>query len=320
MIKVTAEEYKVITKYIYALTGITLEDNKVYLVETRLGPLVEAHGCASYSEFLYRAKADATKETEREVINAITTQETLFFRDTSPFELLRYKVLPDLIDLKTAQQKGAGKIPIRIWSAACSTGQEAYSTAMVLSEMIPDLHRYDIKIVGTDISDAAVAAASYGRYSRFEIDRGMTSQKLSKYFMPDGEGWRIKDELRILTSFRKFNLFDRFQLLGKFDIIFCRNVAIYFSIEDRKILFNKIADIMHPHSALIIGSSEYLAGICDRFESQRHIKSVYYRLKAAAPTPGTKPPALSSKTSAPADAILKTPVLVSTGTSPARPD
>lgn len=278
MIKITPDEFKVIAKYVYEISGITLESNKTYLVETRLNALLEEYKCASYSEFYYKAKAESSGSTNKKVIDAISTNETLFFRDTGPFELLKNKIIPDLIDRKNSQTV-PGKIPIRIWSAACSTGQEVYSIAMVLKEMLPDFSKYNIKITGTDISNAAVAAASYGKYNKFEIERGLAQDKLHKYFEPEGDVWKVKDEIRIMASFKKFNLFDDHSSLGEFDIIFCRNVAIYFSIEDRKIIFNKIADILEPSGSLLIGSSEYLAGICDRFQSQRHIKSVYYQLK-----------------------------------------
>lgn len=278
MIKVTPDEFKVITKYVYDISGITLESNKAYLVETRLNGLLEEYKCASYSEFYYKAKAESSGSINKKVIDAISTNETLFFRDTGPFELLKNKIIPDLIDRKTAQA-GTGKIPIRIWSAACSTGQEVYSIAMTLKEMLPDISKYNIKIIGTDISSAAVTAASNGKYNKFEIERGLAADKLQKYFELQGDAWKIKDEIRVMASFKKFNLFEDFLTLGKFDIIFCRNVAIYFSIEDRKMIFNKIADILEPSGSLLIGSSEYLAGISDRFQSQRHVKSVYYQMK-----------------------------------------
>lgn len=278
MIKITPDEFKVIAKYVYEISGITLEANKAYLVETRLKCLLEEYQCASYSEFYYKAKADATGVINKKVIDAISTNETLFFRDTGPFELLKNKIIPDLIDRKN-EKSPTGKIPIRIWSAACSTGQEVYSIAMTLKEMLPDFSKYSIKIIGTDISDAAVAVASYGKYNKFEIERGLSQSKLQKYFDLEGDVWKIKDEMRIMASFKKFNLFDDFASLGKFDIIFCRNVAIYFSIEDRKTIFNKIANILEPGGSLIIGSSEYLAGICDRFQSQRHLKNVFYQIK-----------------------------------------
>ncbi len=293
MIKVSAEEYKVIVKYVYEVAGITLEANKSYLVETRLGPLLEEFGCVSFSELYYKAKADHSGAIQKQVVNAITTQETLFFRDKTPFEVLQHKILPDIIDVKMANHNGIGKIPLRIWSAACSTGQEAYSTAMIVKEMLPDMSKFDIKIVGTDISDAAVAAASRGQYSKFEIDRGLAADKLQRYFEPHGDDWKIKDELRALASFQKYNLFDDLKRLGQFDVVFCRNVAIYFSIDDRKDLFSRISRVMYPHGALLIGSSEYLAGICDMFEPQRHVRAVYYQVKSASasasPTPSAAP-------------------------------
>ena len=280
MIKVTLDEFNVLTKYIYEISGITLDSSKVYLIETRLGSLVEEYGCSSYSEFYYKAKSDTTKAIEKRVLNAITTRETLWFRDQSPFEVLQHKVIPDLID-RRQKEKRMGRIPIRIWSAASSTGQEVYSIAMTIRELIPDISKYDITIMGTDISDAAIAGASYGKYTQFEMDRGMPADKLQKYFTKDGDSWKIKDDIRFMATFRKFNLFDDYRTLGKFDIVFCRNVAIYFSLEDRKSIFNRIADVLNPGGYLLIGASEYLAGITDRFDSQRHCRAVFYQLKSA---------------------------------------
>ncbi|MEA2103015.1 MAG: protein-glutamate O-methyltransferase CheR, partial [Thermodesulfobacteriota bacterium] len=205
-----------------------------------------------------------------------TTNETLFFRDNSPFEMLQHKVVPDIIDRRESK---AGPTKIRIWSAACSTGQEIYSIAITLKELLPDMKGYRISLLGTDISDAAVAQASYGKYNKFEIERGLSMDKLKKYFTPDGNTWKVKDEIRAMASFKKLNLMEPFSGLGKFDIIFCRNVAIYFSLEDRKKLFNKIADMLEPDGFLIIGSTESLTGISDRFAPQRHIRAIFYQLK-----------------------------------------
>lgn len=282
MIKVTLDEFNVLSKYIYDISGITLDSSKVYLIETRLGSLVEEYGCTSYSEFYYKAKSDASKAIEKRVLNAITTRETLWFRDQSPFEALQHKIIPDLVDRRMKENR-AGRIPIKIWSAASSTGQEIYSIAMTIRDLIPDMSKFDVSILGTDISDAAIAGASYGKYTQFEMDRGMPAAKLHKYFTREGDSWRIKDELRSMANFRKFNLFDDYRPLGKFDIVFCRNVAIYFSLQDRKSIFNRIADVLNPEGCLLIGSSEYLAGICDRFDSQRHCRAVFYKLKSGNP-------------------------------------
>jgi len=278
MLKITPHEIKVISQYIYNISDIVLDQTKAYLLETRLGGLVEEQRCSSYSELCHKAKADVSKSLERKIIDAITTKETLFFRDTSPFELLQHKIIPDLIDRRTARSSGLLPISIRIWSAGCSTGQEIYSIAIVLKELLPDLRKFNIRLLGTDISDAAIAQASYGKYNQFEIQRGLQDDRLLKYFNQNDSAWRIKDEIRVMTTFKRLNLLLPFAGLGKFDIVFCRNVAIYFSPEKRKELFNKIADVLEPDGYLTIGSSESLTGVCPKFEPKRYLRSVFYQL------------------------------------------
>jgi chemotaxis protein methyltransferase CheR len=278
MLKITSEEIKLITKYIYDISGIYLDESKKYLLETRLNAIAEEQGCSSYHEFYNKAKADATKAIERKILDSISTNETLFFRDTGPFQLLQHKILPELIDAR-APKSPMLKTNLKIWSAASSTGQELYSVAIVLQELLKDLSKYSIKLMGTDISDAAVAQASAGKYNKFEIERGLARDKLAKYFKPMGQTWKVDDHLRAMVNFRKFNLMTPFTGLGKFDIILCRNVAIYFTMEDRKKLFNKIADVLEPDGYLIIGSTESLTGVCPRFIPKRHLRSIFYQLK-----------------------------------------
>jgi chemotaxis protein methyltransferase CheR len=279
MTKINPDEFKVVTKYVYGLTGISLDEGKAYLVETRLGGLLKELGCGSYSELYYKAKADVSKSINKKIIDAITTNETLFFRDTAPFELLQHKILPDLIDKRTSKTSSMLPLNIRIWSAACSTGQELYSIAIVLKELLPDMRRYNLRLLGTDISDAAVAKASYGQFNKFEMDRGLPKDKLLKYFEPIGDKWKVKDELRAMVTFRKQNLMEPFAGMGKFDIVFCRNVAIYFAPEDKTRLFGKIVDVLEPDGFLVIGSSESLAGVSTRFEPKRYLRGVFYQLK-----------------------------------------
>jgi len=279
MVKISLDEIKVLSKYVKDTTGIFLDEGKAYLIETRLKNIVEETGCTSYGELYAKAKTDVSKTIERKIIDAITTNETLFFRDSGPFELLQHKILPDLIDNRSTKSSGLLPLPIKIWSAACSTGQETYSISMVLKELLSDISRYSIKLVGTDISDAAIAQASYGTYSKFEIERGLTHDKLQRYFNSKGDKWKVKDEIRSMASFRKLNLMLPFNGLGKFDIVFCRNVAIYFTMEDRKKLFEKIADILERDGYLIIGSTESLTGVCPRFEPKRYLRSIFYQLK-----------------------------------------
>jgi chemotaxis protein methyltransferase CheR len=278
MLKISSEEIKLITKYIYEISGIHLDESKKYLLETRLNAIAEEYGCLNYQDFYKKSKADATKVIERKIIDAISTNETLFFRDTGPFQLLQHKIFPELIDARSSKNPHL-KTSLKIWSAASSTGQELYSVAIVLQELLGDLSKYNIKLSGTDISDAAVAQASSGKYNKFEIERGLARDKLTKYFTMIGQTWKVNDQLRSMVNFRKFNLMQPFMGLGKFDIVLCRNVAIYFTLEDRKKLFNKIADVLEPDGYLIIGSTESLTGICPRFIPKRHLRSIFYQLQ-----------------------------------------
>ena len=280
MVKIKPEEIKVLSTYIYNVSGISIDASKAYLLETRFGKLLEEEGCSSYSEFYHKAKSDTRKVLEKKIIDAITTNETLFFRDTSPFDLLKHKILPDIIDARNGSAPRPGGTNLKIWSSACSTGQEIYSIAIVIKELLSNNGSHKISLMGTDLSDAAVAQASAGTYNKFEIERGLPREKLQRYFTPSGNNWKIKDEIRGMATFRRMNLMQPFTGLGKFDIIFCRNVAIYFTLQDRKKLFNKIAEVLQPDGYLLIGSTESLTGICPRFTPKRHLRSVYYQLTA----------------------------------------
>ncbi len=277
--KITTDEIGLLTKYIYDVSGIAIEKTKSYLLETRLGPLLDEFGLDSYKALHQKAKGDFRKSVETKIIDAISTNETLFFRDRDTFEVFRNKIIPDLIDARSGRASTLPSVPIRIWSAACSTGQEIYSIAITLRELLGDLKKYRIKLLGTDISDAAVSRASYGIYSKFEIERGMPQPHLQKYFSPVGANWKINDEIRAMAAFQRLNLLLPFNAIGKFDIVFCRNVAIYFNPEDRKILFSRIADILEPDGVLVIGATESLTGVCPRFEPKHHIRSIFYQLK-----------------------------------------
>ena len=279
MIKVTTDDIKAISKYILDISGIDLDESKAYLIETRLGRLIKKYECSSYRELCSKAKTNSNKTIENKIIDAISTNETLFFRDTGPFEVLQHKILPDLIDTRTEKASGLLPIPIRIWSAACSTGQETYSIAIVLKELLPDLKKYNVKLLGTDISDSAIGQASYGTYNKFEIERGLSKEKLQKYFIPNGGNWKISHEIRGMVSFAKQNILKPFLGLGKLDIIFCRNVAIYFNLEERKKLFENLASVLEPDGFLIIGSTESLTGICPIFEPKKYLRTIYYQLK-----------------------------------------
>ncbi len=280
MAKISKEEFKALSEYIYKLTGIDLDESKDYLVETRLNPVLISYGLQSFSELYYKAKSDKSGELEKKIVDGISTNETLFFRDNTPFEQLKYRIVPDLLDKKQKQGTN-GKIKLDIWSAACSNGQEVYSIAISLLEVLEDINKYEISILGTDISQQALAQASYGKYNKLEIERGMPQSYLNKYFHPVGDGWRINDYIRSMVKFQKLNLMDSFSGLGSFDIIFCRNVAIYFSHADKRKLFQKLARVLKSEGYLLVGGSESLSGLAPEFESKHYLKGIYYQLKSA---------------------------------------
>jgi chemotaxis protein methyltransferase CheR len=277
--RLEAGELELWARYVYSITRISLDPSKGYLVETRLAELFRDTGSRSFRDLLDKVMADSTGALKRKVVSAITTNETSFFRDTSPFDLLRQKLLPELVDARVRQLGRAKPITLRIWSAACSTGQEVYSTAIVCKETLGDMSKYDVRILGTDISDRVIAQASYGKYTKLELERGLSPDKLLAYFRPDGLDFRVSDQLRALTSFRILNLLEPLPFPSKFDVVFCRNVAIYFSEPDRRRLFDNIAQVVAPDGSLIIGATESITGISNRFESRRYLRSIYYQLK-----------------------------------------
>ena len=256
------------------LCGVYLDESKSYLIESRLGDLVKRSGCASYAELARRVRCAADHTLRNEVIDAITTNETMFFRDQSPFEALQHRVIPELID-----RKALSLYPkrIRIWSAACSTGQEPYSIAMLVAELIPDVHRWDVSILGTDISDVAISRASRGWYTNHEVERGLAAQRLERFFRREAGGWQVNDAVRALVSFQHANLLDPLAMKGKFDIIFCRNVAIYFTPETRHELFHRLAAMLLPDGYLFAGSQESLADLGPPFTPHHHCRAVFYR-------------------------------------------
>lgn len=272
--QLTSDEMCSLVDLAEELCGLYLDDSKGYLVESRLQSLVTKYGCATYREFVDLARQTSSQPVRDEIVDAITTNETLFFRDDSPFNALRFKIIPELID-----QVESGKRPkqLRIWSAACSTGQEAYSLAIVLTEMIPDIASWDIQVLGTDVSQQAVARAREGWYSDLEAGRGLSEATRSQYFTRQRNGWQVNANVASLAKFESRNLLEPFPERDHFDIVFCRNVAIYFRQEQRDSIFRRIAGSMRPGGVLFIGSAESLANLGVEFTPQIHCESVLYR-------------------------------------------
>jgi chemotaxis protein methyltransferase CheR len=275
-VAITSEEMLAWSRYIEEICGIHLDDSKGYLVETRLGSMLSEEGASSYSELIRKARADSTNKLRGKIIESITTNETSFFRDTCPFELLRHKLIPELIDRRS---RNGTRTPIRIWSAACSTGQEVYSTAIVFKELLGDLTRHDIRILGTDISNKVIVQASYGDFNGLEIGRGLPQDAVARHFTVSGDRWRVRDEIRALATFRMMNLLEPFSFPSPFDIIYCRNVAIYFTEADKTRLFRNLAKYLARDGFLIIGSTESISGLCPELEPKRHLRAVFYQWK-----------------------------------------
>ncbi len=271
---VTFEDIEAISDLALDLCGMYLDESKGYLIESRLAEIAKRNACANYVDLANKARALSGLSLKTEIVDALTTNETLFFRDASPFEALKHKVLPELID---ARSTGLFKNCLRIWSAACSSGQEPYSIAMTICELIPNYRDFNISILGTDISDAMIAKASYGEYAKHEIERGLSRDRLEKYFTETEKGWKVRDELRAMVTFQRFDLHSSYAVLGKFDIVMCRNVAIYFTPEGRRDVFTRIANALQPDGTLIVGAAESLTELGPRFVPLHHCRAVYYR-------------------------------------------
>lgn len=267
--KITPAELEQLAKYILQLSGIVLDESKGYLLESRLGPLLETEECENYLELYKKANRDRSGKVALKIIDAISTNETSFFRDNKPFHLMAHKIFPD--HFENVDPKN-----LRIYCAACSTGQEIYSMAITLKELLGDLLSYNVSILATDISEAALEIASMGRYSKLELSRGLSADRLRKYFRKDGTMWKVDDELRAMAVFKRLNLMQPLVGLSSYDLITCRNVAIYFSQESREMLFQRLADKLRPNGVLMIGASESLVGMKTVFERQEFHGSAYY--------------------------------------------
>jgi len=232
-------------------SGINLGEDKAYLIESRLKPIARKHGLADLDELIAKVKVDTSSPYIADIIDSMTTNESLFFRDLKPFQQVENIVLP----------KFAGK-PLKIWSAAASTGQEAYSLAITFEEKM--FKNYSI--IGTDISPTVIHRAKEGKYTQFEIQRGMPITMLLKYFVQDADCWTVKPEMKRKIQFDTFNLLDNYAKLGSFDLVFCRNVLIYFDKETKKQIFDKLRQIINPGGYLFLGTSETVMGITDKFK------------------------------------------------------
>jgi chemotaxis protein methyltransferase CheR len=255
---VTPQDYEFLRKLLKERSGLDLSADKQYLVESRLVPLARKAGLGGIPDLVTKMKAGDAPITA-DVVEAMTTNETFFFRDKIPFDHLRDTILPALT------QARANRRTLRIWSAACSTGQEPYSIAMCLREQAAMLAGWRVEIVGTDLSQEVLEKSKAGIYSQFEVQRGLPIQLLVKYFAQIGEMWQLNGDVRSMVQYRQLNLLHDFSSLGKFDVVFCRNVLIYFDQETKAAIFERIARVVEPDGMLMLGAAESVVGITDAF-------------------------------------------------------
>lgn len=283
-------DYKYFEDLLRKESGLIITKEKIYLLESRLTPLIQKNGIAGGLEGLaQKMRLNRDIVLQRAVVEAMTTNETSFFRDTTPFQRLKEDLLPAFIKARSAQRS------LRIWSAACSSGQEPYTIAMLLKEY-PALAGWKIEIVATDLSQDILAQAKAGIYSQFEVQRGLPIQMLVKYFTQKEGNWEIKPELKSMITFKTANLLTDIPSLGHFDIVFCRNVLIYFDIPTKAKVLASIKGVLKQDGALFLGSAETVIGISDCFKILSDIRGVYFRADSTFSAAQKNPAAASSTT------------------------
>lgn len=270
------QDFEQFRTFLEKTCGILLGSNKQYLVSSRLNKLMELQGIKSLGELVRKIQATPRSGLKEQVVDAMTTNETLWFRDTYPFEVLKNRVFPELVKSGVGQR-------LRIWSAACSSGQEPYSISMTVDEYeraAPSQPKLGVQIVATELSGAMLAASKAAEYDTLAIARGLSSERLQRYFEPKGPGrWVVKPAVRARVEFRVQNLLDSYAALGKFDIVFCRNVLIYFSADVKKDILKRIHATLKPGGYLFLGASEALNGLPELYQMVQCSPGIIYKAK-----------------------------------------
>jgi chemotaxis protein methyltransferase CheR len=263
------EDFELLADLLRKRSGLVLTPEKVYLLESRLMPIARKRGMADLDELVAAVRRGGDEGLLAEITDAMTTNESYFYRDVKPFELFENDTLPDLI------QSRAQKKSIRIWCAASSTGQEPYTLAMILKENALKLKDWRVEIVATDISNEVLEKAKAGLYSQFEVQRGLPIQMMVKYFSQVGEMWQIDSALRAMVTYKYFNLLEDPKILGSFDVVFCRNVLIYFDQKTKGEVLDRIAGLLPPDGSVFLGAAETVIGVTDHFEPVKGKRGVY---------------------------------------------
>lgn len=263
------EDFDFLAGMLKERSGLMLTPDKVYLLESRLTPLARKRGLDTLDALVQKLRARTDQALVRDVTEAMTTNESFFFRDNTPFDLFKNHVMPAMEKARSGQKR------LRIWCAAASTGQEPYSLAILLREQWHKWKDWRIEIVGTDICTQVLEKAKAGSYSQFEVQRGLPIQLLIKYFTQEGDVWRLNDDIRNMVTYRPFNLLDNFTGLGSFDVIYCRNVLIYFDQPTKSAVLDRMARVLAKDGTLFLGAAETVLGITDAFRPVRGQRGMY---------------------------------------------
>jgi chemotaxis protein methyltransferase CheR len=263
------EDFDMFSTLLRQRSGLVLTRDKAYLLESRLMPVARKWNMKGLDELAGTIRTRRDEQLLRDVTEAMTTNESSFFRDQKPFDQFRDVVLPAMLQARAARRT------IRIWSAACSSGQEAYSLCMLLLEEPARLQGWRIEIVGTDLSGEMVERAKAGVYTQFEVQRGLPIQRLVKHFKQIGDKWQISDRIRSMVQFREFNLLTDLSSLGQFDVVFCRNVLIYFDQPTKTKVLEGISRVLPPDGILYLGGAETVLGITERFRPLENQRGLY---------------------------------------------
>ncbi|QGZ34814.1 CheR family methyltransferase [Stappia indica] len=264
-----ASQFEYLKQFLKAKSGLILTNEKQYLVESRLLPVARRHNLAGLSELVQAMQKPTGAQLCVEVVEAMTTNESFFFRDGTPFQHFREVMLPAMLKAR------ADRRTIRIWCAAASTGQEPYSLAICLKEAAQKIAGFRVEIIGTDLSNEVLEKAKTGIYSQFEVQRGLPIQMLLKYFTQKGDLWQVNPELRSMVQWRKLNLLENFSTLGSFDIVYCRNVLIYFDQPTKVDVLQRISKQMPADGYLVLGAAETVVGLTDAFRPVPELRGLY---------------------------------------------
>jgi chemotaxis protein methyltransferase CheR len=272
-VTISAEEFDYIRTIVREQAAIVLETGKEYLVEARITALASREGLGSVHEVVTSLKKNSDPALRKKVVDAMTTNETLFFRDVEPFEALKRLVIPELVTSRAAVRK------LNFWCGASSTGQEPYSVAMTIREHFPQLATWDLNYLATDLSADVVARARTGRFSQIEVNRGLPVTYLVKYFQKRGLEWEISETIRRIVTFKEMNLIKSWPVMPLQDIVMLRNVLIYFDVETKKTILGRIRNILRPDGYLFLGGAETTMNLDERFERVPFDRAGCYRLK-----------------------------------------